>query len=137
MNNNDNNISRRRKKNKEKKDFSLVDNKVPKEQKITTTTIEAGVMDLSAGIIDIDNTPDVAAWNKEIHIKGDGAGTITVNNRLHETKTTSPLPPTTVSIHLIQKKGSKKDLIIDPADKKQVDEAIKSGSTLTDEADLS
>ena len=37
-----------------------------------------------------------------------------------------------------EKKGSKKDLIIDPANKKEVDEAIKSGSTLTDEAaDLS
>src|ERR671922_2776978 len=132
-----NNISRRRrrKKNKEKKDLSSVDNKVPKEQKITTIT-KANVMDMSAGIIDIDDIPDVATWNKEIHIKGDGAGIITVNNRLHEAKIT-PLPPTTVGIHLIQKKGSKKDLIIDPADKKQVDEAIKSGSTLTDGADLS
>jgi hypothetical protein len=131
-----NNISRRRrKKNKEKKDLSSVDNKVPKEQKITTIT-KANVMDMSAGIIDIDDIPDVATWNKEIHIKGDGAGIITVNNRLHEAKTT-PLPPTTVGIHLIQKKGSKKDLVIDPADKKQVDEAIKSGSTLTDGADLS
>ena len=132
-----NNISRRRrKKNKEKKDLSSVDNKVPKEQKITTIT-KANVMDMSVGIIDIDDNPDVATWNKEIHIKGDGAGIITVNNRLHEAKTTPPLPPTTVGIHLIQKKGSKKDLIIDPADKKQVDEAIKSGSTLTDGADLS
>jgi hypothetical protein len=131
-----NNISRRRrKKNKEKKDLSSVDNKVPKEQKITTIT-KANVMDMSVGIIDIDDIPDVATWNKEIHIKGDGAGIITVNNRLHEAKIT-PLPPTTVGIHLIQKKGSKKDLIIDPADKKQVDEAIKSGSTLTDGADLS
>jgi hypothetical protein len=131
-----NNISRRRrKKNKEKKDLSSVDNKVPKEQKITTIT-KANVMDMSVGIIDIDDIPDVATWNKEIHIKGDGAGIITVNNRLHEAKIT-PLPPTTVGIHLIQKKGSKKDLIIDPADKKQVDEAIKSGSILTDGADLS
>jgi hypothetical protein len=47
------------------------------------------------------------------------------------------LPPTTVSVGLKEKKGSKKDLIIDPANKKEVDEAVKSGTTLTDEADLS
>ena len=38
-------------------------------------------------------------------------------------------------IGLREKKGSKKDLIIDPANKKEVDEAIKSGLTFTDEAD--
>jgi hypothetical protein len=26
---------------------------------------------MSTGIIDIDNTPDVAIWNKKIHIKND------------------------------------------------------------------
>ena|SRR5204863_6787565 len=123
----DNNISGRRKKNKEKKDFSSVDNKVPKLEKT-----KADVIDMSAGIIDIDNTPDVATWNKEIHIKGDAAG-ITAN-RLHEAEI--PLP-TNINIGLKEKKGSKKDLIIDAADKKEVDEAIKSESTLTGEADLS
>jgi len=123
-----NNISGRRKKNKEKKDFSSVDNKVPKVKKT-----KPDVIDTSAGIIDIDNTPDVATWNKEIHIKGDAAG-ITANG-LHEAEIP---PPTTSGIGLRDKKGSKKDLIIDPANKKEVDEAIKSGSTLTDEAiDLS
>jgi hypothetical protein len=28
---------------------------------------------MSTGIIDIDNTPDVAIWNKKIHIKNDTA----------------------------------------------------------------
>jgi len=121
-----NNISGRRKKNKEKKDFSSVDNKVPKVKKT-----KPDVIDTSAGIIDIDNTPDVATWNKEIHIKGDAAG-ITANG-LHEAEI---LSPTTINIGLKEKKGSK-DLIIDPADKKEVDEVIKSESTLTDEADLS
>jgi hypothetical protein len=122
-----NNISGRKKKNKEKKDFSSVDNKVPKVKKT-----KPDVIDMSAGTIDINNTPDVATWNKEIHIKGDAAG-ITANG-LHEAEI---LPPTTINIGLKEKKGSKKDLIIDPADKKEVDEAIKSESTLADEADLS
>jgi hypothetical protein len=118
------------KRGKEKKDFS-VDNKVPKQQKTTT---KADVIDISAGIIDINDTPDVATWNKKIHIK-DGATRITVNP-LHEAEI--PTTTTTSGIGLRDKKGSKKDSIIDPANKKEVDEAIKSGSTLTDEAtDLS
>jgi hypothetical protein len=126
---NSNNSGRRKKKNKEKKDFSV--DKTIKQQKTTTT--KANVTDMSAGIIDIDDTPDVATWNKKIHIKEDPAD-ITVNE-LHEVEIP---PPRAISIGLREKKGSKQDLIIDPANKKEVDEAIKSGSTLTDEAvDLS
>jgi hypothetical protein len=90
-------------------------------------------MDMSAGIINIDDTLDVATWNKKIHIKDDAAGIIV--NRLHEAEIR---PPTTIGIGLRGKKVSKKDLIIDPANKKEVDGAIKYGLTLTDEdADLS
>jgi hypothetical protein len=124
-----NNTGRRRRRKKEKKDFP-VDNKVLKQQKTTT---KADFMDMSAGIIDIDDTPDVATWNKKIHIKDDASGIIV--NRLHEAEIRQP---TTIDIGLREKKESKKDLIIDPANKKNVDEAIKSESTLTDEvADLS
>ena len=124
-----NNTGRRRRRKKEKKDFP-VDNKVLKQQKTTT---KADFMDMSAGIIDIDDTPDVATWNKKIYIK-DNASDIIVN-RLHEAEIRQP---TTIDIGLREKKESKKDLIIDPANKKNVDEAIKSESTLTDEvADLS
>ena len=124
-----NNTGRRRRKKKEKKDFP-VDNKVLKEQKTTT---KADFMYMSAGIIDIDDTPDVATWNKKIHIKDDASDIIV--NRLHEAEMRQP---TTIDIGLREKKGSKKDSIIDPANKKDVDEAIKSESTLTDEAaDLS
>jgi hypothetical protein len=56
-----NNTGRRRRRKKEKKDFP-VDNKVLKEQKTTTTT-KADFMDMSAGIIDINDTSDVATWN--------------------------------------------------------------------------
>ena len=122
-----NNIPGRRKKDKEKKDFSSVDNKVPKVEKT-----KADVMDMSADIINIHNTPDVATWNKEIHIRADAAAAGITTSKLQEAEI---LPPTTISIGLKEKKGHK--MIIDPADEKEVDEAIKSGSTLTDEADLS
>ena len=125
-----NNKSERRKKDKEKKDFSSFDNKVPKVEKTKTD-----IMDMSADIMDIDNTPDVATWNKEIHIKAaDAAAAGVTSNILQEAEI---LPSTTISFGLKEKKAFKKDLIIDPADRKEVDEAIKSGSTLTDKDDLS
>jgi hypothetical protein len=120
------NTSGRRKKNKEKNDFSSIDHKVPKARKT-----KADVMDMSVDIIDIDNTPDVATWNKKVHIRGDAPGI--TDNRLYGAEM---LQPTTISIGLTEKREPKKDLIIDPADNKEVDQAIKSGSTLTDEADL-
>ncbi|MFL6347569.1 MAG: hypothetical protein ACJ71P_16865 [Nitrososphaeraceae archaeon] len=125
-----NNTHKRKKKNKEKEDFS-VDNKVPKQQKMTT---KADVTDMSAGIIDIDDTPDVATWNKKVHIKEDAVDIIA--SRFHDAEKIEM--PTTIGIGLRDKKASKKDLVVDPANRKDIEGAIKSGSTLTDEAaDLS
>jgi len=46
--------------------------------------------------------------------------------------------PLTIGIGIRYRKPSKKDLIVDPANKKEIEEAIEPGSTLTDEAtDLS
>jgi hypothetical protein len=125
-----NNTHKRKKKNKEKEDFS-VDNKVPKQQKMTT---KADVTDMSADIIDIDDTPDVATWNKKVHIKEDAVDIIA--SRFHDAEKIEM--PTTIGIGLRDKKASKKDLVVDPANRKDIGGAIKSGSTLTDEAaDLS
>jgi hypothetical protein len=125
-----NNTHKRKKKNKEKEDFS-VDNKVPKQQKMTT---KADVTDMSAGIIDIDDTPDVATWNKKVHIKEDAVDIIA--SRFHDAEKIEM--PTTIGIGLRDKKASKKDLVVDPANRKDIEGTIKSGSTLTDEAaDLS
>jgi hypothetical protein len=122
-----NNTGKRKKKNKEKKDFSS-ENKMPTQQK---TTRKADVVNISSGIIDIDETPDVATWNKESQIKEDAVRVIVNRSRFPEPRP----PPTTIGIGLRDKKQPKKDLIIDPANKKEVEEAIKSGSRLTDEAD--
>jgi hypothetical protein len=125
-----NNTHKRKKKNKEKADFS-VDNKVPKQQKMTT---KADVTDMSADIIDIDDTPDVATWNKKVHIKEDTVDIIA--SRFHDAEKIEM--PTTIGNGLRDKKASKKDLVVDPANRKDIEGAIKSGSTLTDEAaDLS
>ncbi|MBV9668611.1 MAG: hypothetical protein JO327_10845, partial [Nitrososphaeraceae archaeon] len=87
------NTSGTREKNKEKNDFSSIDNKVPKARKTKTD-----IMDVSVDIINIDNTPDVATWNKEVHIKGDA--TSITDNRLHGAEI---LQPTTISIGLKEK----------------------------------
>lgn len=122
-----NNNTGKRKKNKEKKDFSS-ENKMPKQQK---TTRKADIVNISSGIIDIDETPDVATWNKKSQNKKNAASVI-----VHRSDYLEPRPPpTTIGIGLRDKKQPKKDLIIDPANKKEVEEAIKSGSILTDEGD--
>ena len=86
---------------------------------------------MSSDIIDITDTPDVATWNKEIQ-KGNTTGKRV--NRADNLKTSSP---TNIGIGLRAKKGPKRDSIIDPADKNEIDEVIKSGSTLTDESNFS
>ena len=132
MNNKNNkgseNIRKRKEKNEETEDFFL-NNRISKQQKRTPTTKNTGAMDMSADIIDIDDTPDVAVWDKELHIKGD-ASDVRANtaNKAKIAKT-----PTTINMGLRAKHTSKKDLIIDPASKKAVNQAINSGVTLTDE----
>ena len=125
-----NNSNTRKKNNRKKKDLSA-DNRVTKQQK-TKTKSEA--VDMSIGLIDIDNTPDVATWNKKIHDKDDIARVIA--DRFHDTEEIQT--PPTIGIGLRDRNASKKELIVDPANRKEVEEAIESGSTLTDEAtDLS
>ncbi len=91
---------------------------------------------MSTGIVDIEDTPDVASWNKKIHIKDDNAAGIVVNDRFRNAEEIQT--PLTTGIGFRARKPSKKDMIVDPAIKTEVEKAIESGSTLTDEAnDLS
>src|ERR687885_1930961 len=116
-----NNNNRRRKNNKEKKDKSA-DNKVKKQQKMKR---KADVVDMSTGIVDIEDTPDVATWNKKIHIKGDVAGI--VDDRLPDAEEMQTKLITAIGLR--DRNASKKDLIVDPANRNEVEEAIESGST--------
>jgi hypothetical protein len=120
----------RKKKSKGKNDFQVADNKVIKQRPQKRTMTRTEIMDISQGMIDIDDTPDVATWNKKVHIKGDAAGIIA--NGFHDGEKIQT--PNTTGIGLRGKKASKKDLIVDPANRKDVEEAIKSGFTLTDKA---
>jgi hypothetical protein len=43
---------------------------------------KADTMDTSTGIIDIEDTPEVATWNKKIHIKDDAARIVA--DRFHD-----------------------------------------------------
>src|ERR671912_345366 len=88
----------------------------------------AGIED--GTVIDITNTPDVAVWNKSVQIKGKVVDTIKQSKENENALT--------IGIGLKKKKheGDRKDLttLIDPANQKDVDEAINSGSTITDKA---
>ena len=127
-----NNSCRKIKKSKVKKDLP-VDNKMPKQQK-KPPKMKAYVVDMSAAIIDINDTPDIATWNKKLHIEENASGIIA--NGLNDAEEMQR--PTTIGIGLRDKKPLKKDLIVDPANRKEVEGATNSGFTLTDEAsDLS
>jgi hypothetical protein len=121
-----NNSNTRKKDNREKKDLSA-DIKVRKQQKAKR---KADAVDMSIGIIDIDNTPDVATWNKKIHVKDDTARVIA--NRFHDAEEIQT--PPTIGIGLRDRKAPKKDLSVDPANRREVEDAIEFGSILTDEA---
>ena len=128
---NNNNSNRRKKNNKEEKDMSAY-NKVKKQQQKTKRKDDT--VDMSTAVVDIEDTPNVAIWNKKIHIKDDAVGI--VDDRFSDAEEIQT--KLTTRIGLRDKKASKKDLIVDPANRKEIEEAIESGSTLTDEAtDLS
>jgi hypothetical protein len=97
--NNDSNI--RKNKNREKKDLSA-DNKATKQRK---TKRKAEMVDMSTDIISIDETPDVATWNKKIHIKDHAARVIA--GRFHNAEKIQT--PPTIGIGLRDRKASKKD----------------------------
>ena len=85
---------------------------------------------VSKDILDITDTPDVAVWNKSVQIKGK------VVDKIKQSKENENA--LTIGIGLKKKKheGDRKDstTLIDPANQKDVDEAINSGSTITDKA---
>jgi hypothetical protein len=90
----------------------------------------------SKDIIDITNTPDVASWNKEtVQIKNNIAY-IMIRKTKETTKEKGPpqeiATPTTTAIGL-KEKGNE-NLIIDPANKKDVYKVVNSVKTLTDKA---
>jgi hypothetical protein len=120
--------------NKEGKD-SAVDNSKEEDSKVeqekkpaakgTTTIIDiTKAANISRDILDITDTPDVAAWNKSIQGRERGG-----RERMAQAKVTPTANNTAIGL---KKKGYDMDSIIDPANQKDVDEVVNSGGTLTD-----
>ena len=115
------------------------DNKDPKvKQYDSARTEDSKIIDISQsdntskGILDIADTPDVAVWNKSVQIKSDVTNLSKHSKELDngETRTTA----------FGFRKGRRKEeddkdsAIIDPANQKDIDDVVNSGSTLTDKA---
>ena len=89
--------------------------------------------DISKGILDIADTPDVAVWNKSVQIKSD------VANMVKRPKERENGGARTIGIGLRKERNKDDDdkespTIIDPANQEDIDEVVNSGSTLTDKA---
>ena len=119
-----------------------VDNGDNKDQKVkqydSARTEDSKIIDItksdntSKGILDIADTPDVAVWNKSVQIKSD------VTNQSKHSKDRDNGETQTIAFGF--RKGRRKEdddkdsAIIDPANQKDIDDVVNSGSTLTDKA---
>ncbi|MGH9975497.1 MAG: hypothetical protein ACRD8Z_06635 [Nitrososphaeraceae archaeon] len=87
-----------------------------KDKKIFLDTTKAG---FSNDILDIQNKPDVAVWNKNLRIQSEDKGKVKIgslNQNLIREDTKAP---------------------IDPANKESIDDVVVSGTQVTDRVDLS
>ena len=85
--------------------------------------------------IDIDDSPDIATWNKEVT-----RNKVVSNNTDNKYRITkiNPKIPTITTIGLERKidgdDDNKKDRLIDPANQQEIDAAYHAGNKLTDQA---
>lgn len=94
----------------------------------------------SNSIIDIDDSPDVATWNKEVtrtkeHFVNDMKISEETKNKDRISNISSKIPPTT-TLGLRREDNEDPDDQIDPANQKDLDKIYNSGNKLTDHADL-
>jgi hypothetical protein len=90
-------------------------------------------------IIDIDDSPDVATWNKEVtrfkdHIIKDSIISEEMNEKYRITN--SPKIPPTTTIGLRKENNDNEDDQVDPANQQDLNEIFNSGGKLTDKANL-
>ena len=85
-------------------------------------------------IIDIDDSPDIATWNKEVTRNKDVSDNI--DNKYIITKINPKIPTITTTIGLERKReeNNEKDHLIDPANQREIDNAYHDGDKLTDQA---
>ena len=107
------------------------------EESAKTTTIDiTKASNTSKDILDITDTPDVATCNKGTQIKGDAADIIKRSQESGAEITQGKMTRTNTTTVELKEKGSE-DLIIDSANKKDVDKVVNSGTSLTDKEEKS
>ena len=107
------------------------------EESAKTTTIDiTKASNTSKDLLDITDTPDVATWNKGTQIKGDAADIIKRSQERGAEITQGKITRTNTTAVELKEKGSE-DLIIDSANKKDVDKVVNSGASLTDKEEKS
>ena len=107
------------------------------EESAKTTTIDiTKASNASKDILDITDTPDVATWNKGTQIKGDAADIIKRSQERGAEITQGKITRTNTTTVELKEKGFE-DLIIDSANKKDVDKVVNSGASLTDKEEKS
>jgi hypothetical protein len=94
----------------------------------------------SNSIVDIDDSPDVATWNKEVtrtkeHFVNDIKISEETKNKDRISNISSKIPPTTTLGLRIEDNDGPDDQI-DPANQKDLDKIYNSDNKLTDHADL-
>jgi hypothetical protein len=87
----------------------------------------------SKDILDITDSPDVAVWNKSVQNKSNDANMV---NHLKERENGARQ---TIGIGLRKKRrkdndDNKDSTLIDPANRREIDDVVNSGDTLTDKA---
>jgi hypothetical protein len=112
------------------------DSKEEESAKTTTTIDITKASNTSKDILDITDTPDVATWNKGTQIKGDAADIIKRSQERGAEITQGKITRTNTTTVELKEKGSE-DLIIDSANKKDVDKVVNSGASLTDKEEKS
>jgi hypothetical protein len=55
------------------------------------TKRKTDTVDMSTGIVDIEDTPDVATWDKKIHINDSAAGIVVKDRFINVEKIQTPL----------------------------------------------
>ncbi len=87
-------------------------------------------------IIDIDDSPDVATWNKEVTRYKDHTKDSIISEEMNKKYTNSPKIPPTTTIGLRKENNDNEDDQVDPANQQDLNEIFNSGGKLTDQANL-
>ena len=78
-------------------------------------------------IIDIDDSPDVATWNKEVTRYKDHTKDSIISEEMNEKYTNSPKIPPTTTIGLRKENNDNEDDQVDPANQQDLNEIFNSG----------